>query len=572
MLYLFWNRTLLVFLLPLVLCAQVTKKELGQLSYDMLKKSYWDNERNPKQQLVYTNAFLLKAKSENSPVQKARGYFLLSLLSKDVQALRYLDSAIVYTKGLHDVKFPAYAYSGKAYVYKEQFKYKEAIDNFLIAESIAKKNNLDLYYEIKFSIAALRSEELGQVEKALALFKECFSYYKGKKVGTPPYSYAYQNVIFALADAHKALLQSDSATFYNKMGYRESKLTKDNESNALFTLNEGANLVLKRNFRGAIDSINKSLPLMIAYKNTGNTLASYYYYGKAYEGLGKKDMAANNFIKVDSIYKIAKRITPEFMSGYPYLISYYKDKGDKEKQLQYITQYMLINNVLQKNYKELTQKLQKEYDTPHLFSEKEALIQSLKKDGRISKWVIGTLILLLIPIGLFGWYQSRVKRSYRKRFEKVMNQFTETNENTITVTRAKEITIGISTIEDIGILQELVDDIIVKLDLFENANGYLESNISIQTLSRTFETNSKYLSKIVNVYKGKSFIQYINDLRIEHAIMTLKKDDKLTKYTIQALAQEFGFNSAESFSAAFYKKTEIKPTYFIKELTKLNNA
>jgi AraC-like DNA-binding protein len=165
-----------------------------------------------------------------------------------------------------------------------------------------------------------------------------------------------------------------------------------------------------------------------------------------------------------------------------------------------------------------------------------------------------------------------VKRSYRKRFEKVMNQFTETNENTITVTRAKEITIGISTIEDIGILQELVDDIIVKLDLFENANGYLESNISVQTLSRTFETNSKYLSKIVNVYKGKSFIQYINDLRIEHAIMTLKKDDKLTKYIIQALAQEFGFNSAESFSAAFYKKTEIKPTYFIKELTKLNNA
>jgi AraC-like DNA-binding protein len=356
------------------------------------------------------------------------------------------------------------------------------------------------------------------------------------------------------------------------MGYRESKLTKDNESNALFTLNEGANLVLKRNFRGAIDSINKALPLMIAYKNTGNTLASYYYYGKAYEGLGKKDMAANNFIKVDSIYKIAKRITPEFMSGYPYLISYYKDKGDKEKQLQYITQYMLINNVLQKNYKELTQKLQKEYDTPHLFSEKEALIQSLKKDGRISKWVIGTLILLLIPIGLFGWYQSRVKRSYRKRFEKVMNQFTETNENTIPVTRAKEITVGISTIEDIGILQELVDDIIVKLNLFENANGYLESKISVQTLSRTFETNSKYLSKIVNVCKGKSFIQYINDLRIEHAIITLKKDDKLTKYTIQALAEEFGFSSAESFSAAFYKKTGIKPTYFIKELTKLNNA
>ena len=41
---------------------------------------------------------------------------------------------------------------------------------------------------------------------------------------------------------------------------------------------------------------------------------------------------------------------------------------------------------------------------------------------------------------------------------------------------------------------------------------------------------------------------------------------KLRNYTIQYLADEFGFNSAESFSTAFYKKNKIKPIYFIKEL------
>ena len=55
-------------------------------------------------------------------------------------------------------------------------------------------------------------------------------------------------------------------------------------------------------------------------------------------------------------------------------------------------------------------------------------------------------------------------------------------------------------------------------------------------------------------------------MRIESAVENLKNDSKLRKYTIQALAIEFGFNSAESFSTAFHKKTGIKPAYFIKEL------
>ncbi|MNF84413.1 DNA-binding transcriptional regulator ChbR [compost metagenome] len=112
----------------------------------------------------------------------------------------------------------------------------------------------------------------------------------------------------------------------------------------------------------------------------------------------------------------------------------------------------------------------------------------------------------------------------------------------------------------------MVNQILEKLKRFESKKEYLQSNITIQMLSTTFETNTKYVSKIVNTYKGKTFIQYINDLRIDYAIVQLQKDNKLQKYTIHALASEFGFNSAESFSAAFQKKTGIKPTYFIKEL------
>jgi len=241
-----YHLPLFLLLFSVFLSAQPKKNSLTQLSFAELKELYWKNENKTPQQLPYAKAYLKKAINENEPVERARGYFLLSLLSESDKALVYLDSAIFFTKDLKDIKFPAYAYSAKGHVYKKQFKYKEAIDNFLIAENIAKQNNQDLYYEIKFTIAALRSEELGEVDEALVLFKECFEHYNNKDVRSPVYSYPYQLVLFGLADAYKALNVSDSATYYNKKGYIESKATNSQLTNALFTLNEGANLIFKK--------------------------------------------------------------------------------------------------------------------------------------------------------------------------------------------------------------------------------------------------------------------------------------------------------------------------------------
>lgn len=546
------------------LLAQPKKNSLTELFFPELKALYWKNEEKTDKQLPYAKAYLNKAIKEKQPVERARGYFLLSLLCENDKALVYLDSALFFTKDIKDLKFPASAYSAKGHVYKKQFKYKEAIDNFLIAESIAKQNNQDLYYEIKFMIAALRSEELGEVNEALVLYKECFEHYKNKDVRSTLYSYSYQLVLFGLADAYKALNISDSATYYNKKGYIESKATNSQLTNALFTLNEGANLIFKKKYTEALDSINIALPKVIFYKDKGNELAAYYYTAKAYSGLNNKKEAVKNFIKVDSVYTISKRITPEFISGYPYIIAYFKNNGDKINQLKYLTKYMSIDSTLQNNYKELTKKLQREYDTPNLMLEKENLIKSLKKHNSTSYWSIGFLIVIILIMAGFSFYQYKLKKSYRLHFEKIMQNSAEKPE--VQNTPEEKDDANKSKTDSIGINEILINQILKKLADFEKTKGFLETNITIQTLSDVFETNNKYVSKIVNIYKEKTFIQYINDLRIEYALTSLKEDHRLRKYTIQALAIEFGFNNAESFSAAFHKKTGIKPTYFLKHL------
>jgi AraC-like DNA-binding protein len=407
---------------------------------------------------------------------------------------------------------------------------------------------------------------LGEVTEALKMYKECYKYYKNKNYRDEKYSVQFQNTLFAIADSYKGLKQIDSATFYNKYGYKEAKITHNEDFLYLFILNEGANLVIKKNYKAALDSIKKALPKMIAFKDEGNVLASYYYLGKAYEGLGQKDIAVSNYVKVDSIYKKRGFITPEFIGGYSFLISYYKDKGNQKKQLEYLTTYTKIDSDLQRHYKQMYKLLVQQYDIPHLFKDKEALIKSLKKDWTFYYCLLAVILLTAISLGIYGFYQRNLNKTYRTRFEKIIadTKYLNTTPTKVELAIPEEITKS----KPLVVADDMAIQLLKKLDAFVNERGYLKSNITLQSLSKELSTNSTYLSYIINQYKEKNLVAYLNDLRINDAVMSLQKNSDLKKYTIQALANEFGFNNAESFSNAFHRKTGLKPSFFIKELEK----
>lgn len=120
--------------------------------------------------------------------------------------------------------------------------------------------------------------------------------------------------------------------------------------------------------------------------------------------------------------------------------------------------------------------------------------------------------------------------------------------------------------EDLGLPIIIIEEILSKLINFENKNKFLSQNISLNELSKSFKTNSTYLSKVINLKKDKNFSQYINDLRVDYSVIKLKDDPKFRKYTIKAIANESGFKNAESFSKAFYKKFGLYPSYYLKKL------
>lgn len=122
------------------------------------------------------------------------------------------------------------------------------------------------------------------------------------------------------------------------------------------------------------------------------------------------------------------------------------------------------------------------------------------------------------------------------------------------------------TTKDTIDLEEITKTILKRLQQFEQNKGFLNSGISVHNLAKQIQTNSKYLSKTINIHKGKKFTTYINDLRIQYAKDRLTQDTTFRKYTIASIAVEIGFNTPHTFSNAFYKHTNMHPSDFIKQL------
>ncbi|MEM7185012.1 MAG: helix-turn-helix domain-containing protein [Bacteroidota bacterium] len=118
----------------------------------------------------------------------------------------------------------------------------------------------------------------------------------------------------------------------------------------------------------------------------------------------------------------------------------------------------------------------------------------------------------------------------------------------------------------INISKSIIEAVLLGLHGFEQRHGYLDPEVSLISLSVELGTNSSYLSKIINHSKQKSFKNYLNDLRVAYAYEELQRDTSIRKYTLEAIARDFGFRSAENFSKKFDNAYGIYPSQFLRSL------
>lgn len=125
---------------------------------------------------------------------------------------------------------------------------------------------------------------------------------------------------------------------------------------------------------------------------------------------------------------------------------------------------------------------------------------------------------------------------------------------------------------NLNIKNKEVARILEKLEAEEEAGYYLRTDCTVTNLSKKINTNTTYLSKIINSYYQKNFTTYINDLRMDHVLDRLHNDTIFRRYTIQSIANEVGFKSKESFNAVFKKRTGVLPSELLRALEAKNST
>ncbi len=362
--------------------------------------------------------------------------------------------------------------------------------------------------------------------------------------------------MYNLAISYMDNKKYDSSNLYIEKGLNESDLFKNNEYKSKFLFIKGTNTYYQNNYNKCTEIIDSIIPL---FEDDNQIMVlGHIYMGKSYFKLGNKDLGVNHLLIADSLfvnsgYQTEKKIR----ESYKLLSDYYKEKNDYHNQLRFVEKLIKTDSIDKSYFVGINNTIKRDYEIPRLLEEKSEIIKEIQlKENKSKIYIYLLMILVAVLLLIIIWY-SKKQNVYKKKFVKLMDEQQHQEQQKV------------KDNNELNIPKDIVQNVINNLIELEKNKFYLDRNVNLQDLSKQLETNSNYLSKIINHYKGRNFSTYINELRINEAIERLKKDKQFQKYTIQAIAHESGFKSHQSFSKSFYKIKGITPSYFLKELQKV---
>ncbi|AZI38616.1 helix-turn-helix domain-containing protein [Epilithonimonas vandammei] len=542
---------------------------LSKYNYLELEDKFYNFKDNNKikESKIIAKYYLERAKRQRKSNNVAEGYVFMQYNQNLATSLKYIDSLESISNELFDNRYPARIYLLKGKMYFDHDNEKLAFDNFIIALSHAKKNN----NKRQIAIADLQIAYLnGYIGKHKETVKVLEHYYKNTEFLTPQ---DIEHIKISLADAYIDIYEYDKALKLIKEGLKESSKNNEFIKYNKYLILLGRHYLETKNYSQSISNLETCKRYFL--KNNLDFDANYtmLYLGESYIKTNKKDKVVDNFIKIDSIIQKTNNTFPELRDVYTYLVDYYKEKKDKEKQLYYIERFLEVDKVLDSQFKYISRELPRKYDAPKLLKEKENIISDLEKKKYFLFSSLGILLLLLIALVVSVYRSKKSEKKYREIAQDLIKSINEKRPETEEKQEPEDFIS--SKVDDIAkteksvirnISEDTVQKILTELEHFEHNELFLQKGITLSSLAKDFKTNSTYLSDVVNTYKKKNFATYLNDLRIDYALNRLVKDKKFRSYKLTVVADELGYNNEQAFASAFRKKTGTILRTYIKEI------
>lgn len=524
----------------------VIPDSLSGMGYEQLETRF---DTNPKE--VYARVYLQKARKDRDTPKIVNAYSMLFTL--DPKNIMYVDSMLASTQKSKNHA----ALRGKAYYYKGIYHYLHSE----IDLSFIYLNKADSVYTIfKDQMGQVKVNhykagiynELGENRKSLRVLLHNLQILKAHRNVTN-YNNIYYNTLNALADSYNRLRIPDSARYYSKIGLYACHFDAANPNYSYFLVSYGVSQFHNKQYQNALDSIQKGMP---QYQNANWSLTDIYLIvSDCYSNLHQDQKAIRYLQKIDSIYKVDPSVFSQNLSAHNRLLNLYQKENNLKGQLDALNTILYLDSIKNTSISKTKETILKH----NLLTEKQLVLDKLNQKSKNLKLLRYVILGLLVITSLLALMAYQRNKRYKQRFEALINKYDQPE------LHPTEVEVALDPKE---VSEEVMSVIQYRLSVFESQKQYRDQNITLISLSKQFQTNSTYLSKYVNQYLKKSFSQYLSDLRIEDAVLTLKSDPQIRKYTIKAISAYFGFSNPESFSRFFYQKTDIYPSFYIKELNK----
>lgn len=107
------------------------------------------------------------------------------------------------------------------------------------------------------------------------------------------------------------------------------------------------------------------------------------------------------------------------------------------------------------------------------------------------------------------------------------------------------------------------------MEVMEDEDTFCNPDFSLPVLARLADSNTYYVSQVINSTFGKNFRSFVNEYRIKLAMKRMLDTGRYGSYSIQGISESVGYKSASNFISAFKKFTGMTPSLYQK-LSKSN--
>lgn len=197
-------------------------------------------------------------------------------------------------------------------------------------------------------------------------------------------------------------------------------------------------------------------------------------------------------------------------------------------------------------------------DKEHTIRQTRLQLEAQRKLNK-SIMVIGTLVLIILVMV----YLYRHRKSQFVRILIRQNQKTDQMTEEAFALKAERLSMKE---KDRGSKESERTSILVRrlLEKMEHDKRYLDSSLSLESLSEELGVHRSHLSEIINNNLQKSFTDFVSYYRIKEAKRLLKE----TSMKVGEVCKKVGFGSAQTFYAVFKAHESLTPSEYRKAIKK----